>query len=485
MHLPREIVLACCLVAFALRLGPAFQNRFQADEALYASWAMQIASGRDALLAGAPVDKPPLSLYAMAAGLFVVGRTEIGARLANLIASVVSVALAWRLARTLAALHGAWRTGALAALLMALSPFNIAFAGTTFLDPLMVVWGLASCVAAARGRAGLAGVCLGLAGAAKVQGLLFAPLTILTAMGSQDAGQRKLSALTVEDAVRFAAGFGAIIAAIFAWSLARGGTPFWAQQAINYGGIRLAFAAELAPRLSGWLGWMPYLFGMPMTAVVGAACAWLALTAVMNRPRTPASAIDLLLLVYVLGFFGLHWLLAFPVWDRYLLILVPVLAVLADRAYSRSQLAIRPRWRWAIFGAVALLMLPDAIRASRSEFPIGGDHGPHDGIDRVAAYLRDLPAGTVLYDHWLGWEFDYYLWDAPLYRAYVDTPADLANDLRAFGRTSARHIVLPAAESTGKIERAIAAEGYSLTPVLTVTNRFGQTSFVVYQIAPQ
>ena len=90
-------IIAVCLLALALRLPPAFENRFHADEALYSSWAMQVASGRDVLLASVPVDKPPLSIYAMAASLFVFGRIEIAARLPSLIASVVSVVSVWYL----------------------------------------------------------------------------------------------------------------------------------------------------------------------------------------------------------------------------------------------------------------------------------------------------------------------------------------------------------------------------------------------------
>jgi len=54
------VPLALCLVAFGLRLGPLWPNRFHSDEALYATWALGIASGGDVLLAGVAPDKPPL-----------------------------------------------------------------------------------------------------------------------------------------------------------------------------------------------------------------------------------------------------------------------------------------------------------------------------------------------------------------------------------------------------------------------------------------
>jgi 4-amino-4-deoxy-L-arabinose transferase-like glycosyltransferase len=490
------IVASLCLVAFALRLGPAFQNRFHADEALYASWALHVASGRDLLLASVPVDKPPLSIYAMAASLSVLGRSEIGARLPNLFASVVSVVLACRWAKTLtpnpSPVYG--RGEIVIALVMSLSPFNVAFGGTAFLDPLMVMWGLAAFVAAGRGRAGWGGVLLGLAAATKVQGLLFAPLMVLTAKLAEDAKRRKTSALSASSAVRFAVGFGAIAAMTVAWSLARGGTPFWVQQTIDYGGIRFAYASELGPRLSDWLRLLPFFFGPIVGLLLLVGIVLLASHALTRAARTRSAALDLLLIAYAIGFLALHWLLAFPVWDRYLLPLVPVASVLFGRAtawlagrapYSRSQITIMLRRPTMIYGAITLVMLPYTIGATRSELPIGGDHGPHDGIDRVAAYLRGAPIGSVVYDHWLGWEFGFYLWDAPVYRAYFDTPADLARDLHVFGRTSTRYLVLPAGEPSDKIARAIGAEGFGLAAALTTTNRLGGMSFTVYRIVAQ
>jgi len=481
------IPLALCALAFALRLGPAFQNRFHADEALYSSWAMQIASGRDPLLAAVPVDKPPLALYAMAASLWAFGRSEIAARLPSLIASVVSVALAWRWARTLAPSPSPVdRRGELfAAFVMAFSPFNIAFGGTAFLDPLMVMWGLAACVAAARGRYGWAGSLLGLAFATKAQGLLFAPLVILTAKYAESA--KKGSAFSARSAVKFFMGLSLILTLLAAWSLARSGTPFWVQQAINYGGIRPAFASEVVPRLTRWLELLPYFFGPILSALVLGGMLMLLGNTFARAKRTRAAALDLLLIAYTLGFFALHWLLAFPVWDRYLLVLVPVVAVLSGRLVgwvvgwlddSRRQFAIKR----VVFSMATLLILPYTIQAARSELSIGGDRGSHDGIDRVVVYLRDLPPGSVVYDHWLGWEFDFYLWDAPLYRAYFDTPSDLARDLHAFGRTSPRYLVAPGGASLAKIERAIAAEGFYPAPVLATPNRHGQTSFTVYRL---
>jgi predicted membrane-bound mannosyltransferase len=52
--------IAILLLAFALRLMPWGSNRFLEDEALYAYWGLQIATGADPMLDEEPIDKPPL-----------------------------------------------------------------------------------------------------------------------------------------------------------------------------------------------------------------------------------------------------------------------------------------------------------------------------------------------------------------------------------------------------------------------------------------
>lgn len=487
---PKSAIASLCLIALLLRLPPAFENRFHADEALYATWAMQVASGRDVLLRDAPIDKPPLAIYTMAASFALFGRSEIAARLPNLIASVVSVVLVWLWARDLRPSSSVLGPN-VAAIVMALSPLNIALAGTAFLDPLMVMWGLAACVASTRGRGAWAGVFLGLSFATKVQGLLFAPLVLLpyavddgTWMNTDDTDIRKESAF-IHFYLRPIIVFTIMVSLILLWDRARDGVPFWVQQTSNYGGIRFAFASEVVPRLEAWLGWLPYLFGALLDVLTLAGLPILLFNAFARDARTRQATIDLYLICYTIGFLALHWLFAFPVWDRYLLILVPVGALVLARLAaiaSRRQIIIAIPQKAMLLGIV-LLMLPYAIQSARSELPIGGDHGAHDGIDQLADYLRDLPVGTVVYDHWLGWELGFYLWDAGVYRAYFDTPAALADDLHTFASTAPRYLIAPASESLNKVSRAIAHEGYSLTQVLTTSDRFVRTSYFVYEVS--
>ena len=163
------------VVGAALRLAPIGANRFHQDEALYSFWALQVATGRDPILIHSPVDKPPLFIYTLALCFKLFGPSEVAARLPSELASVASIALLYYLARRL---YGR-SVAILAAILMALSPFNILFAPTAFTDPLMVAWVLAALYLAVKGRLGWCGLALGLAAATKQQGLLFVPLAVV------------------------------------------------------------------------------------------------------------------------------------------------------------------------------------------------------------------------------------------------------------------------------------------------------------------
>jgi hypothetical protein len=130
------------------------------------------------------------------------------------------------------------------------------------------------------------------------------------------------------------------------------------------------------------------------------------------------------------------------------------------------------------------LLLPPAITAAHSGYPVGGDHGAYDGLDDAARFIRTLPTGGVLYDHWLGWQWSFYLFDGPLYVSWFISPEALAADLRAFGRTSPRYLAVPAWESDVEVRAAAAQAGFGLTPLHTSYRRNGLVSIVVYQLTP-
>jgi hypothetical protein len=529
------LLIIVLLTAFALRLVPLDQNRFLEDEALYAYWGLQIATGADPLLNYEPVDKPPLYPYALAflfsfSTPLLTGsggetaspsaatnadetfaafppngeaekRLETVARLPSLFASITSIALVYALGR---ALYQNTPVALLAALLLALSPFDILFASTAFTDPLMTALVLGALLAAARDRLGAAGLLMGLAAATKQQALFFLPLIIAVgAFAPANSGFQKrrektpsrfspptwLSRRWVRRWFRFVLALVLVLAGILCWDLWRIQRPgLFEQSLISYGGLGPAQPQALASRALGWLGlvgdftstnWLNLLLG-------GALGLWIVGNRFIPRMRGP-NRIDLAILAFVLCYLLLHWLVDFQVWDRYLLSLIPLLALLAARASSALGAAIPSgSWRTAYAIGLGLTLIiglaRPALQATRSELPLGGDHGAYDGIDELATYLRSqAPHNSVLYHYWLGYHYRFYLYGASLRLHWYPDAEDLRHDAYVY-RREPRYIAFPAWQDSSPAVAALAEAGIDLVPFLETTRRDGTVSFRLYRL---
>ena len=510
-------VTAILLLGLALRLAPWGDNRFLEDEALYATWGLQIATGADPLLDAEPVDKPPLHPYALALS-FRLGSMpgpagvgagqETAARLPSLLASLASLVFVCALGR---ALWANTAIGLLAALLLALSPFDILFASTAFTDPLMTAWVLGALLAAAKGRPGAAGLLAGLAAATKQQGLLFLPLVVAVGalasarattvpppaaigpvLGEQDRRSKRayawLAQAWQQPWVRAGLGFALVAGGVLWWDTARVQRPgFLEQSLISYGGLGLADVGTLGERAAEWLQLVATFWASPAyNAVMGAAIVlWLA--GGFAGWWAGGTRIDWALVLFVFGYLLLHWLINFQVWDRYLLSLVPLVSLLAARAFVGLGTAIRARpWRRVytvgLGLALAASLSTPLVQATRSELPVGGDHGAYDGIDHLAAYLRThAPPGAVLYHHWLGYHYRYYLYGAPLRLHWYPDPADLAHDATVY-RHEPRYIAFPSWQASTPAETTLAAAGIRLVPISETTRRDSSVSFRLYRL---
>jgi len=534
------------VVGAVLRLAPIGANRFHEDEALYSFWALQVATGRDPILNHSPVDKPPLFIYTLALCFKLFGPSEVVARLPSELSSMASIALTYCLAWQL---YGR-AVAMVAAVLMALSPFNILFAPTAFTDPLMVAWVLASLCLAANDNFGGSGLMLGLAAATKQQGLFFLPLAIIIGVRCRKPPpptSGKGSTLPpqgwgdLREGLSFILGFLAVMAPVAWWDSLRWRLQpnYLEQSLISYGGLTLVDPARLVERLGDWAELLHYITASPILNLLllgGLPCLLLydlrrwggesatsslartsagSATGVQGRARLMAALrlqlrplaigtgtfFDVALSGFLIVFLLAHWVLSFNVWDRYLLGLVPLLLILLARiiwlatgalAHLISDLtgSVRARFSISLRGFFAVLLLAatltgPALKAARSGYPIGGDHGAYDGIEAVAEYFRDhVPAGSILYHHWLGWHYSFYMFDFPLVFRWYPSPEELAEDASQIDGAQ-RYIVFPSGKLTSAVTDALAEAGLTLHRVYRTHRRDGSTSFTVYQIRAQ
>jgi hypothetical protein len=542
---PTKFILGCTLVLGALaRLVPIATNCFHQDEALYSTWALHIATGRDMLLNGFPVDKPPLFLYTLALFFRFLGPSEVVARLPGVLASTVSVALMYHLARRL---YGR-STALAAAALMALSPFNILFAPTALTDPLLVALVLGAFCLAVESRWTGAGVMAGLAAATKQQGLLFLPLVVgvgLAATAAEAERGKVASTLAqysrnflllgvdhsphqklpdcgptgavnlnrptpqrwrtylLNDGPHFILGFLAAVVPAILWDLARSQRPgFLQQSALSYGGLAWVAPSQWLERGQRWGDLLWYVTASrPLNCLLVIGVPLSLLYGFVWRRRERETLLDITFTSFGLLFLALHLVLDFQVWDRYLLGLVPVVLLLLARVLWRvgDGLAALASFGWTRWlphlphrrgkagqGVVLALFLVATLYrpaqdAANSRFPIGGDQGAYQGIETVADYFRgNVGAGATLYQRWLGWHLAFYMFNYPYDFQWYDSPQQLAD--HAAQVTGPRYLVAPSWKSVTEERVALGEKGLSLHTVYRTYRHDGSVSFSIYRV---
>jgi len=489
---PALVLGAIVGLGLVLRLSLIAANRFYGDEALYAHWGLLIATGRDVFLKTEIVDKPPLFFYTLALFFKLLGPSETVARLPNLIASISGIAIVYAMARQL---YGR-RVATLAALFLALSPFDILFAPTAFTDPLMVALALGSCLAALNGQHLAAGLLAGLAALTKPTAVFFLPLLGFLAVIKFAREGRKPQ--LGQACVRAASGLAAVVALGAVWDRALRPTSPSVLDAgsVHYGGLKLVPLAQVPPRLGEWLGQLQYLTASPLLDaffLVGVLA--LLLSGLWQRARRPGWAYDLGLAGFALLFMAAHTLLSFSAWDRYLLGLAPILAILLARiALLPFDLMARGEagaWRapacaslMAAFLAVA--MLPPVRAALSGSLPVGSDHGKFTGIDQVAAYFRgNVAPGAAVFHHHEGWHYSYYMFDYPYSFYYYPDAAYVLDMVRRLPPDQGKYLALPNWVDASDLQAILNAGGWQLRDVYHTYRPDGTLSFTVYRIEPQ
>lgn len=505
-------LMVLVLLAAALRFHGLFANSFHADEALFASWSRLIAVWRDPLLQSQVVDKPPLLFYLQALFFPLFGAVEWAARMPNFIASLllipISGLLVWKLFRD-------EMTVVLVAAFVAFSPLAIQFSTTAFIDPLLTFL-LATVLAMVASHRHiidattevkteefhqtadrsqplifltglLAGIVFGLAVMTKYQTWLFLPLVI---------GLGVFNGWRWHEWRSWLLGLLPFVMLLGIWDLLQDGhLSLVGRQLSSFGGLRFSWSWELWPRLEAWGRQWSYLLDSPVLvfAIILTLPLFLALLIDEHKRLT---AVDLLFLVFLVSYFVFHWFLAIPVWDRYVLPVLPIVGIILGRYVWRTVNFIIPalpprpaQWFfsqqviWLVPLILLILQAPSILKAYRGDLPIGGQPSADSGASQIAAELHQLSYGTVLYDHWYSWQWQYHLFDQHVYVNWFPSPEELVEDLVVFGRTGGqRFIVLPNSGEAEIVKREIVEVGFDLSPVKTATLPDNNPGMTLYQI---
>lgn len=485
---------AILILGLLLPLPSLVENPLHHDEALYAHWAALIAGGQDTMLNTVPVDKPPLFIYAVALAFRLFGPLETVSRFPSLLAHLGIIALTFNLGKTLYN-H---RIGLIAALLVALSPFSLLFAATTLTDPLMVACVMGGAWAASCRKPVLAGLGIGLAAATKQQGIFFLPLILgLLLLPNREEKRSAAPRTKVQSLIICSLTFAASLLPPLIWDAARTVKPgFWLQSSLSYGPV-VVESARFTERLIGFVNLLEFATANKiLTLIFLAGLPILLMSGLITKDAAPREKLaDWVFAGFSLGFVFLHALVTFQIWDRYLLGLIPLLALLLARIIHLPEIICRAIsatvcrrivQSGVISVAAAALILgliwPSTVKAVRSEYPVGGDHGAYYGATDVAAYLRGhAGANVTLYHRWLGAHWRYYLNGFPYDFRYWQSAEDLAAQAsRNAGGT--QYIAFPAWQSTTLAQLSLASHNLTLVPVFKTFKPDGTPAIFLYQI---
>jgi 4-amino-4-deoxy-L-arabinose transferase-like glycosyltransferase len=474
-----------------------YDTRFHPDEALFATFARKAAINGDWLLHG-PLDKTPLTIYAQALSMMLIGARpletgvlilevhagEFAARVPGTLGSIVLMAVIYALARRW---HGR-RVALIAIFLTALSPYLLAFSATAFTDSLMLLFITLALWLASRERWLWAGVWLALGYASKQQALLYAPLIIMVAALPLLGKNFKLSAAKiVYDLIRFSLPIFACFALLALWDSARAQeNSIWTLALANNDPSGLIHVDAALPRLLIWARYAGHFFGAGwLTALLLGVGLIGLMWRIIVCPYALSIKTDLILLTYSLGYFLLHWLVAVPTHDRYLLPLLPPLILLTAHGLNKVWEIVGTRYISSKFSAPllffisAILFSPSAFDATQGRIDVGGDRGQHRGVDQLGAYLDSKPLGAIVYDHWLGWELGYYLgtWSNKRLTYYPNARA-LTADATIQADPAPRYFPAPARAALDPWLGQLAAAGFKIALEYRTQN------FVVYRLIP-
>lgn len=465
------LIVSILLLGVALRFRHLGQDvRFHSDESFFTTFAVNAAVHGDWMLAG-PLDKSPLTIYAVATSLHFNGVTvddngmrdldikigEFAARVPNTYASILMIALVMRLALVLSR---RWQISYVAGALAACSPYLLVFTATAFTDVLMLAGMTAALLAGLNQRYLWAGIWLGVSIWAKQQGIYYLPLLLaLIALGGGHKGRHM---------ARFSIGLVITIGLYLLWDVTRPGASIFVLASENNNPGRLfADVSTWEDRLITWLGYLRWAIGPAwVTFPLLLISAW----AVLRQRNQQVG----LLWGYCGAFLLGHWLVAFNTYDRYLLPVIPLVIILS--AYGLQQL---PRKLSVAIGVVvAVPIFITGISAAGWGIDLGRDGYPLDRegeLIALADYLNNKPEGTIIYDRWSGWELGYYLGPQTdkKRRVYYPTPQIMAEDALRNPERPPRYFIIPDAQWSFPWITALASAGFQIridynTDVFTV-----------------
>ncbi|HRF95896.1 MAG TPA: hypothetical protein PLZ51_11905, partial [Aggregatilineales bacterium] len=304
---------------------------------------------------------------------------------------------------------------------------------SAFTDSLMLMWVMGSWLAMERRQSFLSGFLLMVGFATKPQAIFFLPLLMM----------RGLWGHPPKNWLRFAVGMIIPLISLLVWDANRGTTSIFALGQYNYPTQGLITEpSDWVYRAMMWLYYLiyginPILIILGIVMIFARAFLIIPISSLRHRQtQLKSSNLTRLLWGYVILYNLLHILIGIPMYDRYVLLIIPFIAILLRRHIG--FLAILGVIPMAIF-----VYFDVTLEMGRDGYPVDSD----GSIITLADEINALPFGAIVYDHWRGWELGYYLgaWSDKR-RVYYPDPITQAQDSLNNPEKWTRYLVAPVNE---------------------------------------
>lgn len=472
------VLAALAVLALVVRLSVVDPDTLHADEALYASYAHHIAATGDWLLlhVGFALDKMPVYFWAQGITVAIVGDSPLSIRLVDLLASLATVWAVYALARA----GGGPIAGLVAGLFMSLSPFAVLYGATAFTDPLTVGLGTAGLVAAYRVRPATSGILLALAFGAKLFALAYIPLAFGLVM-ILARSRRRSAILRLSVALLLVAGL--LIGIMVIRTVIFGAPWFLALQWEGVGGTAVLSPEQWQPRAVAWWAYAQYFvesLGMRLIAAAGLVGAVVAVIQAKRRRRYFITSLFAFCAAYVVLLLGFKS----PVYDRYLLYLLPVVCIVIGIGVARLVRLV-PRGSLRAAALVALLVvivfrsIPVIIAAGIGAFPTGARaDATFSGYRDVCGWLAARANGSqVVWNHSLSWHLGYCLEALPIYAYWYPDVSQISE------QGSEMYLAMSALDDPDATIAALRARLWTVSGVHQTEIR-GETRLWIYRLIP-
>lgn len=482
-----SLIISCSLIG---------HHRFHGDEALYVSWGMDMAKSSSIYVdKGYSLYKPPYLFFLISFFYIFFPTKETFSYIPNIISFIFSIIIFFKLL-----LHYYNKNKSIAligSILFALTPYNLLFSSTAFLDTTMVFFTLTAIYFLLKQNYFLFGIFFGLAFGTKqfcIFYILFILLIILfKIINKNDSKQIIIKSI-----------FGFILAFLpaFLWGIFNSVRQryFYFYAFLNWLGILdrpesfIFNFSNFLSRINQWLYYYKLIFYSKIIYIP-------ILIAILINLIFKHTLKDFIVFINILFLLLLTSISHMPIYDRYIITFIPFVIMLsASSIYNVYELfkikSEKIFYLFLLFIIIIFLALPIrkgifkyGIRNLQGE-TIGAMYSRNDGVDVLANYIlgSDKRVASICMNRDFSWIFDYYLYRAPAgyyWYVYHENYEDFVKDFKFVLNREDRRVFLLFYADNDEIDKFIPyLKKYNLKfrVEYEVYNRFNKKNMMLYRI---